>query len=242
MQFQVSHTWSHAIDNQGDPLVSPFSRERGFQRQFDASGDRGNADFDQRHNLVVNLLWQIPRLRPAGWAEALLSGWQLAGIAGFRTGFPLTVVTRPRGFAPDAGPLIQPRADFLGGQDRLAQPRPAPGGVILLDRTRFDDPVFDRLGNSGRGALRGPGFWNVDLSISREFRLRRLGETGMLQLRADFFNAFNHANLGNPDTFLGSPNFGLAQYGRRGFTSQAIGTSPLNELPRRVQLVLRVSF
>ena len=90
--------------------------------------------------------------------------------------------------------------------------------------------------------MRGPGFWNVDLSMSREFRLRRLGETSVLQLRADLFNAFNHANLGNPDTLLESRNFGLAQFGRRGFASLAIGTSPLNEFPRRVQLVLRVSF
>jgi hypothetical protein len=99
-----------------------------------------------------------------------------------------------------------------------------------------------RLGNSGRGAFRGPGFWNYDLSVNREFPLRVLREAGRLQLRADFFNAFNHANLGNPETFLFSPLFGLAQFGRRGFQAAPVGTSPLNEFARRVQLVAKVSF
>lgn len=242
LQFQVSYTWGHAIDNQSDPLVVPQARERGFQGQFDSAGDRGNADFDQRHNLMVHLVWQAPRLRQAGWVGALLSGWQLADITGYRSGFPLTVVARPRGFVPGLGPLVQPRADYLGGDVQLPQPRAVPGGLVLLDRGRFTDPALLRLGNTGRGALSGPGFWNYDLSVSREFPIRSLGETGRLQFRAEFFNAFNHANLGNPDTQLDSPFFGLALFGRRGFESLAVGTSPLNEFPRRIQLVLKLSF
>lgn len=236
VQFQISHTWSHAIDNQGDPLVALESRERGFQREFDAGGDRGNADFDQRHNLVFNLLWQAPVVRRWGWLGTALSGWQIADMTGYRTGFPVNVISSAR-----SGTLLLPRADYLGGETRLAEPRAAPGGKILLDRSRFAS-AGHLPGNMGRNALRGPGFWNYDLSVSRTFALKPLGETGRLQVRAEFFNAFNHANLSNPNAQLDSGIFGLAIYGRRGAQSLAVGSSPLNEFPRRIQMVMKVAF
>ena len=237
LQFQVSYTWAHAIDNQGDPLVSAQTLRPGFQVEADAAGDRGNSDFDQRHNLIFHGLWQTPRYAGKRW----LGGWQFAGIAGYRTGFPLTVVSNFRGSAAGFGALVLPRADFLGGRPEPASPVLVPGGKLLLDPSRFKDPG-NRLGNTGRGEFSGPGFWNYDLSVSREFPLPWLGETGRMQLRGEFFNAFNHANLGAPDTRLNSATFGQAAYGRKGASSGSVGTSPLNEFPRRVQLVLRLSF
>src|SRR5262249_32556463 len=137
LTFQVSYTWSHAIDNQGDPLVGGQFSERAFQVQFDPSGDRGNSDFDQRHNLTYNVLWQTPRLQRRGWLGAIASRWQFAGIAGYRSGFPFSVIARPRAFVTDAGPLILSRADFKGGDPKPPQRQEFPGGVILLDRSLF---------------------------------------------------------------------------------------------------------
>lgn len=237
LQFQVSYTWAHAIDNQGDPLVSAQTPQRAFQVEADAAGDRGNSDFDQRHNLIFHGLWQTPRFAGKKW----LSGWQFAGIAGYRTGFPLTVFSSDSGSAAGVGALVLPRADYLGGRTDPASTVLIPGGKLLLDRNRFMDPG-NRLGNTGRGEFSGPGFWNYDLSVSREFPIPWLGETGRMQFRGEFFNAFNHANLGAPETRLSKAEFGQAVYGRKGASSAAVGTSPLNEFPRRVQLVLRLSF
>ena len=99
-------------------------------------------------------------------------------------------------------------------------------------------------GYSRRNSLFGPGFWNVDLSLSRRFLLPRLGERVSLQFRAEFFNVFNHTNLGNPFAKLNSSSapFGQALFGRNGVGAGSPGASPLNEQPRRIQLALRVNF
>ncbi len=68
-------------------------------------------------------------------------------------------------------------------------------------------PHPSALGNLGRNALTGPGFYNFDVALGRGFRLPRLGEsTCKLRFRADAFNVFSHANLGNPDTVLSKLN------------------------------------
>jgi len=61
-------------------------------------------------------------------------------------------------------------------------------------------------------------------------------------VRADAFNVLNHANLNNPDSFLGSESFGIALYGRRGRDSGFPALSPLIETPRQIQLILRIEF
>jgi hypothetical protein len=233
LQFQAAWTWSHAIDNQGDPLVSTESAVRGFQHEFDSQGDRGDADFDQRHNLILNWLWRTPGHNR--WT----GGWQFAGLAGYRTGFPFTVVTNYFGSTPAGELLVLPTANFTGPGTGPA--RPTDGGVVLLDPSHFSIPSSG-VGDTTRGEFRGPGFWNYDASLAREFRAPWLGESGHLQLRAEWFNLFNHANLGSPDPRLTSPTFGIAFFGRQAATSTAVGTSPLNDMPRSIQMVLRLSF
>jgi hypothetical protein len=227
-------------------------------RQFDAQAEYGNAAFDQRHNLVLNFIAQIPQQMGV---PSIFVGWQAAAIAGFRSGFPLTVTSSvpdpsgppaPSGFydvfaEPGRGLLINNRADYMGDDDSeafLDQPVPVQGGLILLDGTKFAGPPSNRVGYSSRNAFHGPGFWNVDLSLSRRFLIPRIGERVSLQFRAEFFNVFNHTNLGNPNPRLNSlaPPFGRANYGRVGAGSASPAASPLNEQPRRIQFALRLSF
>jgi hypothetical protein len=63
-----------------------------------------------------------------------------------------------------------------------------PGGRLLLDPAAFAVPAGQSVGNSGRNSFRGPGLYSFDLSLSRAFRLRRLGETARVTVRADAFN------------------------------------------------------
>jgi hypothetical protein len=101
------------------------------------------------------------------------------------------------------------------------------------------------LGNSGRNAFIGPGFYSVDVSLARSFGLRWLGEAGRLTVRADAYNFLNHANLGNPNsdfTNPPSPSFGVATFGRQGTQSGFPAESPLNETARQIQLSVRVRF
>src|SRR5260370_22415329 len=101
------------------------------------------------------------------------------------------------------------------------------------------------LGNAGRNAFGGPGFYNVDLSIGRSFGLRWLGEGGRLAFRADAFNVLNHANLGNPFSLLTDspePNFGVAPFGRQGPPSGFQPVSRLKEAPRATKQRIKLTF
>ena len=62
-----------------------------------------------------------------------------------------------------------------------------------------------RFGDAGRNIARGPAYTNVDLSLVRHFALT---PTTRLQIRAEAFNLFNHANFGLPVADLNSANFG----------------------------------
>jgi len=153
----------------------------------------------------------------------------------YQSGFPITVT------------YGQDRSNTGAGFDR-----PNATGID----PKIDDPTTNRFfntaayvlqpfgthGNVGRNTLIGPGLFNVDLSLSRSFGLRQLREGVRLTVRADAFNVLNHANLNNPDAFLGSSTFGIALYGRRGRTTGFPAVSPLNETARQVQLLVRLEF
>ena len=72
--------------------------------------------------------------------------------------------------------------------------------------------------------------------------MRRLGESGKITFRADVFNLFNHTNLSNPDSVLGSTTFGIAGFGREGRDAGFPTLTPFRETPRQIQLILRLEF
>ena len=257
-QFQISYTWSHTIDEQSEPLAGDFfnllftkissgsSRTdfAAFSRPYDSRGDRGNSDFDQRHNLVFFSIWELPapfNRRKAGW---LLRDWKFSQLAAFRSGFPYSVREPILGIDPITKiTLYNARADVVDPKNTmLATPVPVPGGKLLLNTAAFAQSALGQQGNTGRNALRGPGLFNIDTSLSRSFPVRRLGEAGRLTFRADAFNFLNHANLNNPQPLIGQPDFGVALYGRQGTDLGFPAVSPFNETARQVQLILRLEF
>jgi hypothetical protein len=250
-RFNLAYSWSHSIDNQSDPLAgnfldlnfvsltptSAYSRGGTFSRQFDSRADRGNSDFDQRHNLVLYSIWDMPS--PRHWRR-LLGGWKVAQMAAFRSGFPFSI------YAPSsptyAGGIILNNRANASGAGLLASPAPVAGGSQIIDTASFSIPIQGQLGSAGRNAFRGPGFYNVDLSISRSLTVRAMGEATRLTLRADLFNLLNHANLGQPDSLITSPAFGTALYGRIGTSTGFPALTPFRETARQVQLLIRLEF
>ena len=84
--------------------------------------------------------------------------------------------------------------------------------------------------------------YSLDVSLSRSFAAPRLGEAGKVGIRADAFNLLNHANLNNPNNVYGTPDFGVATYGRLGAQTGFPAATPFNETPRQIQLQLRLDF
>ncbi len=255
--IQGSYTWSHWIDNQSDPIAGQFfdlsftssanlggstTGSAAFEHEFDPNGDRGNSDYDQRHNLVIFSYWNLPAVLRGTPAAPVFRNWGIAGLAAFRSGFPFTVTGSTNVPANSiGGEPYNPRVDIVEPNNvYLANPIPVAGGVQLLNPAAFQDNPNG--GNEGRNALRGPGLYNIDLSLSRSFPIKYLGEAGRLVLRADAFNILNHANLNQPYPYLNLPGFGAASYGRLGLQSGFPALTPLNETARQIQLLLRVEF
>jgi hypothetical protein len=88
--------------------------------------------------------------------------------------------------------------------------------------------VATGFGNSGVGILDSPGQFNFDISLLKHFPLHWPREAAMLEFRSEFFNAFNHAQFGDPDNFFGSPTFGR-------ITTTIVA-------PRVIQFALKLSF
>jgi hypothetical protein len=251
LQYQISYTYSHAIDDQSDIFEGVRTRPAPalpvlstFTLPLDSRVDRGNANFDQRHNLVFNAIWDLPRphLR-IGWAEWLLSGWTTSVIGAYRSGFPVTVIGTTEDFTSE---LRNNRVDFLGSPSESGNrstPPPVPGGVQWLDPALFQ-PAVGHVGSLGRGALKGPGLWNYDFAL-----IRTIGSSDRVrvQFRAEFYNLFNHANLSVPVSIylnqVGSINedFGQAFYGLNR-TYSRFGDLPLEDPSRRIQFGLRIQF
>ncbi|HTC32850.1 MAG TPA: TonB-dependent receptor [Bryobacteraceae bacterium] len=256
---QASYTWSHSIDNQSDPLIGDFfnltftsiqtgasSGQRStFSEQFNPNADRGNSDFDQRQNLVLFSYWYLPSPFAGSKPGILLRNWTFSEIAAFRSGLPYTVYGTSTAI-PGEGLIMNNRANIVdANQTVFTNPAAVPGGVQLLNPAGFAEPAASVLGNSGRNAFTGPGFYSLDISLSRSFALPWLGEAGRFRIRADAYNILNHANLGNPNAQLTDPlssQFGIATFGRQGYSSGFPAVSPLNETPRQIQLSLHVEF
>jgi len=256
LQAQVSYTYSHAIDNQSDlfegprtgPLPEQFALAT-FTRAFDARADRGNAAFDQRHNLVFNAIWELPAPPvQSRWGNRLLRGWTTSVIGAYRSGFPLTVIGYPdptAAFDP-VTELANNRVDFLGGSVRAGPgAEPVTGGVQFLNNKNAFRFAQGHLGSLGRGAIPGPGFWNYDFAVLRSIKM---SERVHLQFRAEFYNLFNHANLSAPVTQYAvdssgtlNTQFGQAYYGLNR-TYSRFGDLPLENPSRRIQFAVRISF
>jgi hypothetical protein len=240
---------SHSIDNQSSPLAGDFFdlafvrltsgtgylAPAAFTIEGDSSGDRGNSDFDQRQNLVVSAIVNLPQPPGASHFARLLRDWRFATLDSFRSGFPYTVYASVCGTQ-----VVNCRADLVS--QAISERSATSGGELLLNSAAFANPPTGSNGNLGRNSLAGPGLLNIDASLNRSIAVKWLGEAGRLNLRADAFNFLNHANLNNPFPVLENPTFGQATYGRKAQPTGFPGLLPLNETAGQIQLMLRVEL
>ncbi len=232
--INVSYWFSKSIDylsamNLSGAAAKPLAGENDLaQNPFNLAAERGPSLFDARHRLVASGTYEVRLSKgAAGVVRALADHWQLNAILSHNSATPFTVsdstnVSLQANSPPISG-FAASRPDLIGDPN---------AGPHTLDRW-IDAAAFRRLnpqtqagqfGNAGRNIARGPGFTNLDLSLTRSFQL---SEVVRLQFRAESFNVTNHANFGNPVADLNSPNFG-----------RILSAAP----PRLLQFGLKVVF
>jgi hypothetical protein len=231
-QVQLAYTLGKAMDNLQAQLNADVNNSSVYpQDPYDRNVDWTRADFDVRHVMSANFVWELP-----GQAtSALAGGWQLNGIVSLRSGVP---------FTPALGNTNWSRSGNTSGEDR---PSLRPGvnldSVVLggvdryFDASAFVLPAQGTFGTAGRNILNGPSYAMTNLSLVKNTKLSFLGSGGQAQVRLEVFNLFNHANFATPDrTVFAAAAANEAPLATAGRISRTVTSS------RQLQIGLKLIF
>jgi hypothetical protein len=268
LQGQINYTFSKCMDEVSNggflqfaagAVLSPLPGE--LARNY------GPCDYDVRHNLTAEYVYELPlKVRNRGLGY-VLNGWQISGTAFWHSGIPFSVLSTPysangEGIVQGGGPQF---ASVVPGVS-LYEHNPIPdvtqpGTIQWLNPNAFastvdpstgacnggDSAQTCQFGNLGRNSLRGPQFVWSDFYLTKWFSLT---ERVKLRIEAQFFNLFNHPNFGLPSMVLaGIPGKPSTQ---TGFGALTYTTSPPTGLlgvglggdstPRMIAFQMRLEF
>lgn len=203
-QGQISYTWSHARDtvSNGGIVFSSFNYDS-IQQQINPSNpgslNYSNADYDVRHNLNADVVWEGPARIRNRLVNAVLGGWSLGGRVNAHSGLPFSVENAsPSGaFGPILADILDTNLHTSCGASAVNTPCFSPN--------QFASSQND-FGNLPRNSFRGPGLFDVDSSL---YKTVSLGERMRLAIGASAYNLLNHPNFATPDAFVGSSGLGL---------------------------------
>ena len=269
LQGQINYTWSHCVDTVSNGGFLQFSAG-GILSPLpgELARDYGNCDYDIRHNLTAQYVYQLPlRLRNHSLGY-VANDWQVSGTMFWHSGVPFSVLSTPysangKGMVQGSGPQF---ASLIPGTDPYCRycniPGVSqPGTIQWLNPDAFvsavdpstgscyggDNPARCQFGDTRRNQYRGPSFFWNDFYLTKWFPV---SEHLKLRFDAQFFNFFNHPNFGLPSMLLsGIPGKPTTQ---TGFGALTYTTSPPSGLlgvglggdssPRMIAFQARVEF
>ena len=199
--FLANYTFSKNLSDAPD-FRSPMFESAAPQNNSNLIAEKGPA-CDIRHRFALSTVYALPSLGKSGFVNMLTKDWRLAAIYQAQSGFPFTISVF--GDTANAGTLLGEnpiRANYTG------QPVFGPGTGTAdqwFNPAAFATPAAFTFGNVGRNTIYGPGRQTLDLALQREFSFT---EQVKFQIRAEAFNALNHSNLGTPNRFVNTPQFG----------------------------------
>jgi hypothetical protein len=207
LTFLTAYTFGKSLDDGSSSFGGGGNSSDNAQDPLNLQAERGRSAHDARQRFVASYIYELPfgRGKPfagnvSGVFDAIIGGWQVAGITTFQTGLSNTVRTQTDVCNCDRGGGRM-RGDATGIPWRLDNPTPE----RFFDTAAFRVPAQYTFGNSGRGNLDNPGTNNFDISMQKNFRILE-GHT--LQFRAELFNTFNHPLFNDPNITVDSANFG----------------------------------
>lgn len=185
----------------GVATVTGFSQiSQGFNKPDDPDYDAGHCAQDRTHLVNLTMGYLTPQLGNAA-LRAIASDWRVSGVLSARSGQWLNIVVT----GDPAGTGIHRQAT---GQRPNRISDDVYGAKTLesyLNRAAFATPAPGTYGNEIARNVKGPGFWEVNLAVSR---LLRFANTKNVELRVEAFNLFNNFNWGDPQANFSSPLFG----------------------------------
>ena len=234
--YQVAYTYSKSIDEgssgwfgvEGQSLTDPYN----------IKSSRGPSGYDLTHTLSFNAVYEIPVGKGKRFStkntvlDYVVGNWQVNNIFSARSGTPYNVYYGASDLAGTGNVswAQYERANLVGDPNQGSCPG---GGNVgsascYFNTSAFAVPAQGTFGTSGRDAFRSAPYWDVDLSIFRQFPL---GETRRFEFRAEAFNLFNTVIFGQPGNDISN----ASTFGK--VTSVATGTNA-----RQLQFGAKIIF
>ena len=238
LQYQVAYTYGKCMSNntgyygtwsgsRASSTASPY-----WQNIYDPQAEWAPCYYDEAHNLTAYAVYDLPFGRGKQFGsdmnkalDAVVGNWTISPIITLHTGFPLALYnngsdqtgTASRGLRPDCNGTNT----VFGRREATAAQG---GGFQWFDPNNYANAAGFGTCAPQLAGLRGPGFYNWDLSLQKNFHLT---ERFKLQFRSDFLNAFNRVNLAVPNTTVQTSTTGVIQ---------------ASQPPRNIQFALKLYF
>jgi Carboxypeptidase regulatory-like domain len=254
LHFDFNYTWAHSIDNvsffansEGDTGIGGIGLVCDDVRPREC---RANSDFDINQVVTADAVYDLPIGRGKQFfaststlTNEIIGGWSISSIVSRHTGYAWGTNSDAfvASYSNDApGTLIGQRSTVSTHVQK-----PLSGGVNIFTNqanaaAAYVGPIGFQIG--ARNGLRGPGFFNADLGLAKNFPI--YGDRVKADFRADAFNAFNHPNFNLPASNvyngLDQQDITSSTFGDISYT--VIPSGNLNNGARVLQLSLRVEF
>jgi hypothetical protein len=201
LTFLANYTWSKNLSDAPD-FRSPMFESSIPQNNNDLAGEKGPG-CDVRHRFALSAVYDVPGMGREGLLGKVTRNWKLSTLYQIQSGFPFTISVF--GDTANAGTVLgeNPIRANLTGQPIF--PSGTKTASAWFNTAAFAAPPAFTFGNAGRNSVFGSGMQTLDFAVVRDFVVT---EATRFQFRAEFFNALNHTNLGTPDRFVNTPQFG----------------------------------
>jgi len=211
LTLQLSYTYSHEIDIQSGDLNSTTLQGSGgpVSNPFNLRYDYGSGVIDFRHVFSANYIYNFPTFASAGTAMRLLvGGWQFSGITAAQTGHPLNTTYSPNVLGLGGGTTNRPNFNPSARTYPKRQLAWFNTGAYSAPLPPWLGGANQGFGNAGKDSIVGPGLFNWNLSLFKEFAVTKTAEGPRFQLRFESYNTFNHTQWNAVDTAFTDSNFG----------------------------------
>jgi hypothetical protein len=206
LQGRISYTWSHALDTVSNGGLMGFglgSLAGQINPASLGSLNYSNADYDVRHNLTGDLIWEMPFHFHGRLANTLLTGWSAGTRLNAHSGTPFSVTNGDvGGLSGFSGTVL---ADLLDPNIRTVCGRSAIDTPCFTANQFVPSNAQTNFGNLPRNSFRGPGYFNLDASLFKTVLVR---ESVRLMLGASAFNVLNHPNFADPGSDISASDLG----------------------------------
>lgn len=242
LQYQITYTFSKSIDDGS----GSYGLDGGgaTYNPTNVRADTGLSNFNRTHNFRVSAIYNLPG-KVNGFLGQIVNGWQITGIYTYLTGAPFSVGTTAN------------RVDNVPGAN-AARPNAVAGCDLYTGYRTLNDwfnpncftpSAVGTYGNAGRDTIIGPNLWNLDNSLSKDWKVSKISEAFTVQFRAEAFNILNHPSFQNPAAAQAavfspalSPAAASNPYAGVSLNSSVGKISATNSQPRQIQLALKLLF